>query len=109
MILNFSLPGFDVIIYTDLLWILDSFFMNYSLIICIYLYQVEMAGVSTDFNDSPSTGSRVDQWIKQQQEDQVDNNFIIHVLVVDIVGEVEIWYMQYSLFVFKNFRMIHEP
>ena len=32
-----------------------------------------MAGVSTESTDSssPSTGSRVDQWIKQQQEDQV--------------------------------------
>jgi len=51
-----------------------------------YFYQVEMAGVGTDSNDSPSTGSRVDQWIKQQQEDQVDNNFII--LLVGVVGEV---------------------
>ena len=51
-----------------------------------YFYQVEMAGVGTDSNDSPSAGSRVDQWIKQQQEDQVDNNFII--LLVGIVGEV---------------------
>lgn len=36
-----------------------------------------MAGVSTESTDSgsPSTGSRVDQWIKQQQEDQVKNAF----------------------------------
>ena len=31
-----------------------------------------MAGVSAESaDDSPSTGSRVDKWIKQQQEDQV--------------------------------------
>ena len=48
-----------------------------------YMIQVEMPGVGTDSNDSPSTGSRVDQWIKQQQ---VDNNFII--LLVGIVGEI---------------------
>jgi len=30
-----------------------------------------MAGVSTESTDNSSAGSRVDQWIKQQQEDQV--------------------------------------
>ena len=40
--------------------------------------QVEMAGVSTESTDgSPSSGSRVDQWIKQQQEDQVMVSFLL--------------------------------